>query len=86
MSDAILVVNAGSSSIKFSLFLERGEALDLLLGGQIEGLYSAPRFKARDAAGAVVGERQWGTASLLATMADWRIWPTSCARNSASTG
>jgi acetate kinase len=59
MSDAILVVNAGSSSIKFSLFLERGEALDLLLGGQIEGLYSAPRFKARDAAGAVVGERQW---------------------------
>ena len=59
MSDAILVVNAGSSSIKFSLFLDRGEALDLLLGGQIEGLYSAPRFKARDAAGAVVGERQW---------------------------
>ena len=59
MSDAILVVNAGSSSIKFSLFLDRGEALDLLLGGQIEGLYSAPRFKARDAAGAVVSERQW---------------------------
>lgn len=59
MSDAILVVNAGSSSIKFSLFLERGEALDLLLGGQIEGLYSAPRFKAKDAAGTVVGERQW---------------------------
>jgi acetate kinase len=59
MSDAILVVNAGSSSIKFSLFLARGEALDLLLGGQIESLYTAPRFKARDAAGAVVGERQW---------------------------
>ncbi len=59
MSDAILVVNAGSSSIKFSLFLERGEALDLLLGGQIEGLYSAPRFKAKDAAGTVVGERRW---------------------------
>ncbi len=59
MSDAILVVNAGSSSIKFSLFLERGEALDLLLGGQIEGLYSTPRFKARDAAGAVVGEQLW---------------------------
>ena len=59
MSDAILVVNAGSSSIKFSLFLEQGETLDLLLGGQIEGLYTTPRFKARDAAGAVVGERQW---------------------------
>ena len=59
MSDAILVVNAGSSSIKFSVFLEQGKALDLLLGGQIESLYTVPRFKAKDAAGAVVGERQW---------------------------
>ena len=59
MSNAILVVNAGSSSIKFSVFLEGGEALDLLLGGQIESLYTTPRFKAKDATGAVVGERQW---------------------------
>ncbi|MDG4595420.1 MAG: acetate/propionate family kinase [Candidatus Contendobacter sp.] len=59
MSDAILVVNAGSSSIKFSVFLAQGEALDLLLGGQIEGLYTAPRFKAKDAAGGIVGEKQW---------------------------
>jgi len=65
MSDAILVVNAGSSSIKFSLFLERGEALDLLLGGQIENLYTAPRFKAKDAAGAVIGERQWAAGEAL---------------------
>ena len=65
MSDAILVVNAGSSSIKFSLFLERGDALDLLLGGQIEGLYTTPRFKARDAAGAMVGERQWAQGEAL---------------------
>jgi acetate kinase len=59
MADAILVINAGSSSIKFSLFLERSEALDLFLGGQMEGLYTTPRFKAKDATGAVVGERQW---------------------------
>ncbi|MDG4557453.1 MAG: acetate kinase, partial [Candidatus Contendobacter sp.] len=65
MSDAILVVNAGSSSIKFSLFLERDEALDLLLGGQIESLYTAPRFKARDAAGGIVGERQWAAGEAL---------------------
>ena len=65
MSDAILVVNAGSSSIKFSVFLERGDALDLLLGGQIEGLYTTPRFKARDAAGALVGERQWAQGEAL---------------------
>ncbi len=60
MSNAILVLNAGSSSIKFSLFLERGESLDLFLGGQLEGLYTAPRFKAKDAVNAIIGEKQWG--------------------------
>ena len=64
MSDVILVVNAGSSSIKFSVFVEQGEALDLLLNGQIEGLYTEPRFKVKDATGAVVGERQWGAEKL----------------------
>jgi len=63
MSDAILVVNAGSSSIKFSLFLVqvgvRDPSLDLLLGGQVEGLYTAPRFVAKDAAGAVIDEQRW---------------------------
>ena len=47
MSDAILVVNAGSSSIKFSVFLARGEALDLLLGGQIESLYTCLLYTSR---------------------------------------
>lgn len=64
MSDVILVVNAGSSSIKFSVFVERGEALDLLMNGQIEGLYTEPRFKVKDATGAVAGERQWGSEKL----------------------
>jgi acetate kinase len=62
MSDAILVINAGSSSIKFSLFLVHGESLDLFLGGQLEGLYTTPKFKAKDAAAAIVGEKQWGQA------------------------
>ena len=62
MSDAILVINAGSSSIKFSLFLVHGESLDLFIGGQLEGLYTTPKFKAKDAAGAIVGEKQWGQA------------------------
>ena len=55
MSDAILVLNAGSSSIKFSLFLARDGALDLFLGGQLEGLYTESHFIARDAAGVVLG-------------------------------
>jgi acetate kinase len=65
MSDAILVLNAGSSSIKFSLFLERGESLELFLGGQLEGLYTAPRFKAKNANGAVLGDKQWGQSQAL---------------------
>ncbi len=36
-----------------------------MLGGQIESLYTAPRFKAKDAAGAAVGERQWAQGEAL---------------------
>jgi acetate kinase len=61
MSDAILVLNAGSSSIKFSLFRVRDDALALWLSGQLEGLYTAPRFKAKDAAGTVIGEHTWAS-------------------------
>ena len=57
--DAIAVLNAGSSSIKFSLFVERGDALELVARGQTEGLYTAPRFVAKDAAGKVLGEKSW---------------------------
>lgn len=38
---AILVLNAGSSSIKFSLFALNGAALDLALSGQVEGIGTA---------------------------------------------
>ncbi len=60
MADAIAVLNAGSSSLKFSLFVERGEALELIARGQAEGLYTAPRFVAKDRAGKVLGEKSWG--------------------------
>jgi len=59
MTDAILVLNAGSSSIKFSLFLNQGGEPEFRLGGQIEGLYTAPRFSAKDAAGKKLGGREW---------------------------
>jgi acetate kinase len=60
MSSAIAVLNAGSSSVKFSVFVESGSALRLRLRGQIEGLFTAPHFVARDAEGAVLAEQQWG--------------------------
>jgi acetate kinase len=58
MADAIVVLNAGSSSLKFSVFLD-GEPPTPLLRGQLEGLFTEPHFVARDAGGAVVGEKQW---------------------------
>ena len=51
MGDAIAVLNTGSSSIKFSLFGQRNGDLLLAIRGQAEGLYTAPRFVAKDAGG-----------------------------------
>jgi acetate kinase len=60
MSDVILVLNAGSSSIKFSLFDAGSQALQVLMRGQVEGLYTSPRFVAKDAQGAEIGTKAWG--------------------------
>jgi acetate kinase len=56
---AIVVLNAGSSSIKFSVFFKESGTLDLRIRGQIEALFSEPRFTAKDAAGARVSEKSW---------------------------
>ncbi|HQU48175.1 MAG TPA: acetate/propionate family kinase [Casimicrobiaceae bacterium] len=60
----ILVLNAGSSSLKFSLFAER-PALELELRGQVDGIGTMPRFVAKDRAGAVVGEKVWEGAGAI---------------------
>jgi len=60
MSDGILVLNAGSSSIKFLLFAERKGKLDPVVRGQVEGIQTAPRFIARDNEGRVTAEKSWG--------------------------
>jgi acetate kinase len=60
MPEAIAVLNAGSSSIKFSLFIQRGDDLEPDLRGQIEGVYTSPRFAAKDPSGKVVSEKAWG--------------------------
>ena len=65
MSDAIAVLNAGSSSIKFSLFVLRGQALQLELRGQIEGIYTAPHFIAKDASGQTRSEQSWSEGAKL---------------------
>jgi acetate kinase len=75
MNDAILVLNAGSSSIKFSLFSEN--QFVLLAGGQMAAIHTEPKFTARDAAGKQVAEKRWpaqsklGHEGALAHIVDW---------------
>ncbi|RUP11249.1 acetate/propionate family kinase [Hyphomicrobium sp.] len=60
MAETILVVNAGSSSIKFQLFaIGQGDQLDRRLKGQIEGIGTRPRLSARDANGATAVDESW---------------------------
>ncbi|MDR5740927.1 acetate/propionate family kinase [Caballeronia sp. LZ016] len=67
MADLILVLNAGSSSLKFCAFDPNGpDGLALLTHGQVEGLFSSPRFTAFDAHGQPVGEHVWGDGAQLA--------------------
>jgi len=65
MPDAIVVLNAGSSSIKFSLFLVRGDELELDQRGQIEGLYTVPHFIAVDRTGHPAAEKSWSEEAKL---------------------
>ena len=62
---SILVVNAGSSSLKFSLF-RAGSAgsLQLAARGQIDGLGTRPRLSAKDAAGASLVECDYGASEV----------------------
>lgn len=59
MPDAILVLNAGSSSIKFSIFQLRDADLALILRGQAADLYGEARFVARDGTDAAMARHAW---------------------------
>jgi len=57
MADALLVLNAGSTSLKFSLFAD--QSLDVRLHGEIEGIGGASHFFARDSRETTLGEKRW---------------------------
>lgn len=71
---AILALNAGSSSLKFSLRTV-GDEIRLLSQGVIERINDAPHFSVRDTAGTVLDERHWESrphfAELLGHVIDW---------------
>ena len=61
MTDTILVLNAGSSSIKFALFPAADEPTrrDVVCKGSCDGIGHAIHFSARDRAGAALADEQW---------------------------
>ena len=65
MTDSIAVLNAGSSSLKFSLFALRGDALEPVARGQGEEARAAPRQGAKNVRDAGFGEQSWGEGASL---------------------
>lgn len=75
--DAILVVNAGSSSLKFQLFALADGGLERRIKGQMDGIGVRPRLKAADGAGAALIDRAFEPADvpdLPAAIAETRAW------------
>lgn len=67
MTAAILIINAGSSSIKFAGYAAASVDRPELIGkGQIEGIGSTPRFVVKDPEGRVLDERRWPDDETLA--------------------
>jgi len=77
MDDYAVVLNAGSSSLKFCVYHRPDrERWHLETRGQIEGIGTSPRFSAKDGSGAALDEHQLGTAvpdarAALDALASW---------------
>ena len=65
MTETILVVNAGSSSIKFQLFsVAPGDRLERNLKGQFEGVGVKPHLVARGVSGQTLTDETWTSAEV----------------------
>ncbi len=78
MADAVLTINAGSSSLKFSVYrVGEGGRPELAAKGEIEGIGTSPHFVAEDAAGRGLVDRRWqddrtsGHAEFFGVLGGW---------------
>jgi acetate kinase len=75
MREPILVINAGSSSIKFSMFeTTAGRSLSAAVHGQVEGIGTAPRLEVDDARGDRVTDQAISATDhdgAIAAIRDW---------------
>src|SRR5277367_22737 len=60
MANGIVVLNAGSTSVKFAAYRgDHADSLDLIGRGQVDGIGSTPRFSAQNAKGDVLDVHTW---------------------------
>ncbi len=75
--DTILVVNAGSSSLKFQLFGITADQLQRLIKGQIDGIGTRPRLRAEAADGASLIDKSYAAQEIpdapaaISITSDW---------------
>jgi acetate kinase len=60
MSDHVLVLNAGSSSVKFAVYGRAAKGWTDEVRGQVEGIGTAPKFSAKDASGNTLVDQKLG--------------------------
>ncbi|MCV9961816.1 acetate/propionate family kinase [Pararhizobium sp. BT-229] len=75
--DAILVVNAGSSSLKFQIFEVAGTRLERRVRGQMDGIGTRPRLRATAADATVLVDRSYEPGlvkDLPAAITETRTW------------
>ena len=60
MADHVLVLNAGSSSVKFAVYGRDANGWRDEVRGQVEGIGTAPKFSAKDAAGQTLVDEKLG--------------------------
>ena len=75
--DTILVVNAGSSSIKFEIFAIAGGGLERHIKGQMDGIGTRPRLRASSHDGSSLIDKSYDAAAIadvpaaMAATGDW---------------
>jgi acetate kinase len=71
MDGAILVINAGSSSLKFSVYAVEGQNLRAAASGNLEELHAKPRFQAKGAGGTRTWDAPLGHDGAIDFLLDW---------------
>src|SRR4051812_14178794 len=61
MADAVVVLDAGPSSLKFAIYRVNGDELRPVARGRVEGLHAAPHFKAADGKGSPLADADIST-------------------------